>query len=577
MFVVRGVPVETGIAVGEALLFQETTDTIVPPQYVNRDQTEREKKRVEQALEAAAAELEREIAEIRERSELGGRILEFHRALLLSPDLRRRILENVERLRMAAPYAVVCATRVWYEQIARLRHSPIAGRRHDILDVERRLLRHVGASGPFSFEDLDHEVVVVAHALTPSQTAALASSKVLGFATDVGGKTSHTAIMARALSIPAVVGTGDLSRRIRGGETVIIDGIRGEVIVEPDEETLNRFRAEERRHRTAFSALVAERALPAETIDGYEVEISANIELAEEVEVVERMGGAGVGLYRTEFLYEENPAPSEDVQVHVYRQVLKALKGKPCVIRTMDLGADKLSPNGTGEAERNPFLGSRSIRYSLQHPDQFETQLRAIFRASVDGDVRLLFPMISTVEELRAAKEHVRRVQEQLKAEGVRFRERIPIGIMVEVPSTALTIDRFAPEVDFLSIGTNDLIQYTLAVDRVNQRVAHLYQPSSPAILRLLHAVIETAHRFRVPVSACGEMAADPRFTVLLLGFGLRRFSVAPVAIPMVKHVVRSVTMAQAESIAERALTFATAAECDDFLQERICALLPAI
>jgi phosphoenolpyruvate-protein phosphotransferase (PTS system enzyme I) len=570
----EGIAVKTGIAVGKALIVQESTEPHAHPQYIEPQHTVREESRLHEALARTVEELDAEICEMRRHSDIGAKILEFHRALVVSPELEREITAAIREKAMTAAYAISCVMRRWYDHFST---TSAIRRHHDILDVEQRVLRHVGVERGNGLRDLDQDVVVVAHALTPGQTAALGRRKVKGFATDVGGKTSHTAIMARALAIPAVVGTGDLSRHLEGGETVIIDGIRGVVIVDPDDETLARYREEEGRHRQAFRQLVAERDLPAETLDGYEVEILANIELSEEVEMALAMGAAGIGLYRTEFLYEETHDPNEDLQLDVYEEVVRRLRGRPCVIRTMDLGADKYAPAGQSSPERNPFLGSRSIRYSLQNPELFAIQLRAILRASAAGDVRLLFPMISTLEELREARAHVEKAKESLRAGGIPFRDPIPLGIMVEVPSAALTADQLAQEVDFFSIGTNDLVQYALAVDRVNERVAHLYQPGSPSILRLLRTAIEAAQKHGIPISACGEMSADPRFTVLLLGLGLRHFSVAPVAIPIVKHVVRSVTLAETEAIAEKALTLPTAQECNAFLQERVGSLLPGL
>jgi phosphotransferase system enzyme I (PtsI) len=573
-----GIPVKTGIAVREALVLRESRAFPVQPFAITDEQIPAEQARARDAIAKAAGELDREIEKLEDHAEIAARILEFHKALIQSPDLERDIAAAIRDKLVDAASAISSVMQRWYDHFARLGTTPDARRHHDILDVERRITRHVAGEARRDLHDLDREVVVVAHALTPSQTAAFDRSKVKGFATDVGGKTAHTAIMARALVIPAVVGTGDLSRQLRGGEMVIVDGVRGLVIVDPDETTLARYREEERRHRKAFGALVAERDLPAETLDGYEVEILANIELAEEVEMALRMGGAGIGLYRTEFLYEEHREPVEEIQSQVYEEVLRKLGcSRPCVIRTMDLGADKFAPGDTEEGERNPFLGSRSIRYSLQRPGLFMTQLRAILRASVHGDVHLMFPMISTLEELREAKIHLQRAQETLRAEGVPIRDRLPVGIMVEVPSAALAADQLAREVDFFSIGTNDLVQYTLAVDRVNERVAHLYQPGSPSILRLLRNILDAGERYNIPISACGEMSADPRFTVLLLGLGLRRFSVAPVAIPIVKHVVRSVTLAEAEAIADTAINIPSAEECNAFLDERIGSLLPSV
>ena len=578
MLMQKGIPVMTGIAVSEAVVLRDSGRQRIGRHHVDRSECAAEMARIRAAIAQAAQDLDGEIHRLEAHAGVGARILQFHKVLVQSPDILRDIEDHIHTRNMSAEYALSCVMQRWHAHFAQMQSETAAQKIHDLRDVEHKILNHLsGGAPPCAPLAFAHEVVVVAHNLTPSQTAALDRTKVKGFATDVGGKTSHTAIMARALAIPAVVGTGDLSRRLQGGETVIIDGLRGLVIVDPDAETLAQYQAQERRHRKAFSALVAERDLPAETLDGYEVAILANIELAEEVDMAVQMGADGIGLYRTEFLYEDHREPDEDLQLSVYQDVLGALQGRACVIRTMDLGADKLAPVDPDGGERNPFLGSRSIRYSLQHPAMFAMQLRAILRASAHGDVRIMFPMISSMEELREAKALLGKAAAGLAAEGIAFREPIPTGMMVEVPSAAIAADQFAAEVDFFSIGTNDLVQYALAVDRVNSRVAHLYQPGAPAILRLLKQIIATADRRRVDICVCGEMSADPRFAILLLGLGLRAYSVAPVAVPLIKHIVRSIALADAEAIAEKALSFSTACECNAFLQDRIGSLLPSI
>jgi len=400
---------------------------------------------------------------------------------------------------------------------------------------------------------------------------------VKGFATDVGGVTSHTAIMARALGIPAVVGLSTISQDVVTGDTVIVDGIRGVVIVDPDPSTIEEFRVKEKTAWEVYRALLRETRLPAETIDGHQITLSANIERPEEAHTAVEMGAAGVGLYRTEFLYEGAAPPSEEVQIRAYRDVIEAMRGGYVVIRTMDIGADKLVGDGTVWHERNPFLGCRSIRLSFARPDLFRIQIRAILQASAYGDVRLMFPMISTIEEVRRAKESVREVMDELRRQGIPFDAEIPIGIMVEVPSTALTADQFAREVDFFSIGTNDLVQYTLAVDRVNERVAHLYQPASPSVLRLIRRVIRAGRDASIEVSLCGEMSGDPKFALLLLGLGLRQFGISPPGIPYVKRLIRSVTLAEADAVADAALQHSDPIECARFLEERVRGLVPQV
>jgi len=434
----------TGIAVGEALVMPRDVEHHIHRRQVAPDEAAREDEKCRAALAKAAEEIDREIEQLRGYGNDASEIFEFHKALILSPDLAQAIRTHILDGHMSAEYALFTAMRRWHEHFNGLNSQTAAQKVHDLVDVERRIMRHLVGGAMLGFGSLGREVVLVAHTLTPSQAASLRKTKIKGFATDIGGQTAHTAIMARAMAVPAVVGTGDLSLRIRGGQTVIIDGLKGLVIVDPDSATLEGYREQERRHRAAFDALVAERDLPAETIDGYQVEVLANIELPEEVEMALAMGARGVGLYRTEYLYEECHEPSEDMQYNVYHEVARSLGGRPCIIRTMDLGADKFAHEGQQDGERNPFLGSRSIRYSLQRPELFMVQLRAILRASVAGDVRILFPMISVVEELREAKRLLARAKEELAAGGIPFRPHIPVGIMVEVPSAALTVGQLA-------------------------------------------------------------------------------------------------------------------------------------
>lgn len=577
MFTQTGISAMTGIAIQQAYVLPENIDYSIRRRHVAPEEAEQEIQRVRKAITHAVEEIDGEIETLEVHSGLGAKILEFHKVLLSSPDLAEETAELIRQKNMSAEYACYTVLQRWHEHFAGLKNKRANQKYGDLLDVERKLLGQLGVSQFGALQDIKSEVVVIAHNLTPSQTVALFHSKVRGFATDIGGNTAHTAIMARSLMIPAVVGTGDLSERLVGGETIIIDGNRGVVIVEPDEETLKEYRAAEKRHQRAFGSLMAERDFPAETLDGYDIEIMANIELAEEVDLAIKMGAVGIGLYRTEFLYEEHFDPSESLQVSAYEEVVTKMKGRTCVIRTMDLGADKLMPDSDGAKEPNPFLGERSIRYSMANPDLFMIQLRAILRASVRGPVQLLLPMISSVDEIRRAKECVAAVKDSLRKEGVPFAQDIPLGIMVEVPSAALSADQMAREVDFFSIGTNDLVQYTLAVDRVNEKVAHLYQPGSPAVLKLLQMVFQAGQRHNLKVSLCGEMAAEPRFAVLLLGLGLRSFSVAPVVIPTIKHLVRSVSLSEAEAIAEKALTFSSSEECNLFLSDRVKSLLPHV
>jgi phosphotransferase system enzyme I (PtsI) len=422
-------------------------------------------------------------------------------------------------------------------------------------------------------------VVLLAHNLTPSETANLDTRFVLGFATEVGGPGSHTAIVAEALEIPAVVGAGQLLAQISPGDLVIVDGGRGEIIINPDEETLAEYRTQAERLRRRSQELRCLRTQPAVTRDGTRIFILGNIEFPHEVEHCLREGADGIGLYRTEFLYLSSESePSEEEHFQVYRQLAEKMGGRPVVIRTFDLGADKLPYlRELVTEERNPFLGLRSIRLSLRHVPMFRTQLRAILRASVYGDLRVMFPLVTTLRELRQAKMILRDIMDDLTEEGIPFNRQLPVGMMVEVPAVVMLIEQFLDEVDFISIGTNDLIQYALAVDRSNRDVVSLYNASDPAVLRLIATTISAANRMGKPVSLCGQMSANPVYAMLLIGLGLRQFSVPPLAMPEIKKVCCSVTVSQCEEIARRAMSIETAQSIELFLKGELRKVVPEL
>jgi len=446
----------------------------------------------------------------------------------------------------------------------------------DIHDIEKSILRNLIAQKHQDLAHLTQDVVVIAHDLLPSQTAALDRTHVKGFATDVGGRTSHTAIVARAMGIPAVVGLGNITGEVSGGDTVIIDGSRGVVIVNPDEEQRVEHLEAERKLVRLEKDLASLAGLPAQTKDGYTLSVQANIEFPEDIDDALRHGAEGIGLYRTEFLYlASETEPTEEDHYHAYAEAMRRLNGRPMVIRTLDLGADKYTQAKAANPERNPFLGDRSIRMCLHDIPMFKRQLRAIMRASVLGDVRIMFPMICTLMELRQAKMILNDVLEELEDEGIPFRRDIPIGMMVEVPSAALMANQFAKEVNFFSIGTNDLIQYTLAVDRTNEKVAGLFCPAHPAVLALIRDVIRSGARNSISVSVCGEMAGDPLYTLLLLGLGLNTFSMNGPDVPEVKKIIRSTTAEHARQIARRVMSFDSERQVMHFLREETRKIIP--
>ncbi|HMO27621.1 MAG TPA: phosphoenolpyruvate--protein phosphotransferase, partial [Tepidisphaeraceae bacterium] len=448
----------------------------------------------------------------------------------------------------------------------------------DIHDIERRILKNLIGQRHGGLSTLQQQVVVIAHDLLPSQTAALDKKFIRGFATDVGGRTSHTAIVARAMAIPAVVGCGQITTAVAAGDTLIIDGTGGVVIVNPDAEQLAEHREYERRQIKLEAELETLRELPPETRDGAAVSLQANIEFPAEIDDALHRGALGIGLYRTEFLYlAAEQEPTEDDHYAAYADAVRRLGGRPLVVRTLDLGADKYlsGSTATGSTERNPFLGDRSIRMCLHNIPMFKRQLRAIMRVSVLGDVRVMFPMISTLMELRQAKMVLNDVMEELEDEDIPYRRDISIGMMVEVPAVVYMANNFAREVNFFSIGTNDLIQYTLAVDRTNERVAGLYNPAHPAVLAQIRDVIRAAHRNSISVSVCGEMAGEPLYTLLLLGLGLTVFSMNGPDIPEVKKIIRSTTMDHARQVARRVMSFDSERQVLHFLREETRKIIP--
>ena len=572
METIKGIPVSPGISIADAALLR-SDNLRIHRRFVGKDEIESEVRRFERAARKAGRDLDAQIEALGEDLMIAAQVLQTHRDMLNDPGLHGDVLTRIRENNFTAAYAVSIVLGEYYDRFEKMESEYLSERSHDIKDIERQLLTRILGKRR-ERRVFREDVTVVAHNLTPSQTASMAKEMVVGFAVDVGGRTSHTAILARAIQVPAVVGLKDISRKVVNGDTLVIDGYTGEVIVNPDKKTLAIYRRKARYSEKFFSQLQEEIGWPAETIDGYEISLSANIELPEEISTALEWGAKGIGLYRTEFLYDQG-FPDEELHFKTYRKAVKTLRGRELVIRTLDAGADKFHEEFVGFAEANPFLGCRSIRLCLQKPDLFQSQVRAALRVSVFGPIKIMLPMISTIEELRTAKEMIAKVREELAAEGIEMAPRVPVGIMVEVPSIALIIDRVADEVDFFSIGTNDLVQYSLAVDRVNEHVAHLYQPSHPGILRLIREVIITSNKADIPVSICGEMCSEPAYILLLMGLGLRHFSLSPIAIPTVKRVIRQVTMKEAVKVADECLNSEQASESEELLSKRVKKLLP--
>jgi len=575
----KGIAVSPGVVIKDAFVL-ESEGFRIPRHLIKEEEIPKEISRLEEATKVAWEEIEK--LEDRVSTNLGseiGSIFATHKLMLQDKLLLREFTKKVEQHRFSAEYAVTLVLRVYIKKFESVDDPYLAARVGDIYDIEKRLLRNLLGEKREELKNLTKEVVVVAHDLSPSQIASLDTTKVRGFVTDLGSRNSHAAIVARALGIPAVVGLKTATVDIFGGDRVIIDGNRGDVIVRPDEETIKEYQLIEKDFHVFEEKLTSElKDLPAVTLDGREIMILGNIEFPRDISPNLNQGAAGIGLYRTEFLFlGSNESPTEEEHFKAYSQSVQELGDKPLIIRTVDLGGDKFFP-ANSNTELNPFLGCRSIRYCLEHPDIFKSQLRAILRASAFGNAKIMFPLISSLQELRKAKDIVNEVKEELNQKGIDFDEKIEIGIMIEVPSAAMVADDLAKEVDFFSIGTNDLIQYTMAVDRGNEKVAHLYSPAHPAILKLLKMIINAAEENNIKIGICGEMGGEVEYTILLLGLGLREFSVAPaMIIPEVKKIIRSVTYERAKEAAETVCSYDDPAKTIEYLRNIVREIIPEL
>jgi len=576
MEILTGTAVCPGVAVAEAVVL-EAEDYRIPQRTVVPEEVAAELATLETALTSAVDELQRQYDEWASHAgKDAADVFRWHIGVLQDARLRNEVEALIKKKRHSAAYATSTVMRSQQRRFLQMSDPLLAERIRDVQDIERRLLRHILGESREDLAHLSQPVILIAHDLTPSQTAHLGTTKAVGLALDAGGPTSHTAILLRALGRPAVIGVEDISTRVSGGDLVIVDGTNQLVIVSPDEATLAEYRAKEQSYFRLTDELGHLRDLPAVTRDGTRIMLLGNIEFPEESAHCLEKGADGIGLYRTEFLFlSSRGEPSEEEQHLAYRTAIEGAQGCPITIRTFDLGADKYTQEKSYEQEPNPMLGLRSIRYSLQHLDMFKVQLRAILRASPLGEVRLMFPLIVSLMELRQAKMTLHDAMEDLEEEGTPFTRNIVVGMMMETPAAAMQCEQFVREVEFVSIGTNDLVQYMLAVDRGNERVSRYYSTAHPSVLECLRNILRTCQRRQVESSLCGEMAGEPLYTLLLLGLGLRSFSMAPGNVPEIKKLIRLTTITHAERVARRALSFETERQVATYLRDETRKLLP--
>ncbi|MBL8764418.1 MAG: phosphoenolpyruvate--protein phosphotransferase [Phycisphaerae bacterium] len=576
MEVLKGIAVSPGIAIGEVFVVDDERRRI-PRRTVPAAQVAAEKARAEQAVRDSVSEL----AALRDRTagELGeeaAKIFAFHLGMLADRSLTGPLLAQIEREGVTAEFAVWTAMELLASRFAAMPDAAFRTKVDDVRDLSGRVLRHLIGEHASRLHTLRHRAVVVARDLTPSQAAAFDRGHVIGFVTEMGGRTSHTAIFARALGIPAVVGCAGVSAHVTDGAAIVIDGDEGTVVVDPTEEQLAAYQVRIERARLLRLSLAELATLPSVTRDGHRIELMGNIELPDEIPAVLEHGGEGVGLFRTEFLYlTSDHEPTEEEQYQAYASCVRQLAGRPLTVRTLDLGADKYTQAQQEEPERNPFLGCRSIRYCLQSLPMFKRQLRAILRASAQGPLKVMFPLITSTTEFRQARFILNDVMDDLEDEGIKFDRNVQVGMMVEVPSAAIMADAFAREADFFSIGTNDLVQYTLAVDRTNERVASLYNPGHPAVIRLIREVVRAAGRHDIPLSVCGEAAGETEHALLLIGLGVRTLSATSSSIPRLKRLVRSVELSQCERLAKKAAQLDSEVAVTGFLRDGARKIIP--
>ncbi len=571
---ISGILASPGVAFAKALLLKEDP-IVINNEQVAEENVEREVARFFEARSKSSQQLEAiKVMAGKTFGEEKEAIFEGHIMLLEDEELESDIVSLIRDERFSAEKAIHHAIEQYASMMAELDDPYLRERATDFRDIGTRLVKNALGMEIVNLSTIDEEVILVAHDLTPSETAQINLNFVRGFVTDIGGRTSHTSIMARSLELPAIVGTNDITARVKTGDYLVLDALHNQVLINPEEAQVTKLRDAQAKFLAEKAELAKLRELPAETVDGHRVEVCANIGTIKDMDGAHRNGAEGVGLYRTEFLFMDRDAlPSEEEQYHAYKEVAESMPDHPIIVRTMDIGGDKELPYMKFPKEMNPFLGWRAVRIFFDRKDIMHTQLRAILRASAFGKLRIMFPMIISVEELRALKKEIAELKDELRSEGHAFDENIEVGVMIETPAAAIIARHLAKEADFFSIGTNDLTQYTLAVDRGNEMISGLYNPLSPSVLNLIKQVIDASHAEGKWTGMCGELAGDDRASLLLLGMGLDEFSMSAISIPRVKQLVRSANFAEVKAMADKALACATIAEVeavlDNFVKQK--------
>jgi len=565
----KGIGVSPGIVIGKALLKEEKNIIIEKKEITSY---EAEIKRFKTAMENSKCEIQDIYNKVLKNiGEEEATIFEAHLMILEDPEMLDQIEKNIEDNKVNAEWALKEVSEMFIAMFDAMDNEYMKERAADIKDATSRLMKKLLNIEEVNFGELANEVVIVARDLTPSDTSQIDKKKVLGFITEIGGRTSHSAIMARTLEIPAIVAVKDITSKVKNGDLIVFDGEEGLLYVNPEEKIVKLYeekKAEYNRSQKELSLLIGEKSI---TKDGVRVELAANIGTPKDLESVMSNDAEGIGLFRSEFLYmDRKTAPTEEEQYVAYKEVAEKMNNKPVVIRTLDVGGDKELDYLNLPKEMNPFLGYRAIRVCLDKVDLFKTQLRAILRASAFGNIKIMFPMISSIEELRAAKTIVEQVKNELHKENIAFNKELEVGIMVEIPAAAIISDLLAKEVDFFSIGTNDLIQYTTAVDRMNEKISHLYNPFHPALLRLVKMVIDNAHKENKWVGMCGEVAGDPKLIPILIGMGLDEFSMSPISILRARGIIRNISQEKMKDLAGQVVNLPTAKEVEKFIEDNV-------